>query len=232
MTVRDIVAEGIEIFGLAASQRSTDDMVRGMLERVGLSPEVMPRYPHAFSGGQRQRIAIARALAVKPDFLVLDEPLSALDLSVQAQIINLLDELQKKLSLTQLFISHDLRAVQYVSHRMAVMQLGRIVEMGPTTVVAKLRYHPYTRALFDAMKPDDMPDAVHTAEAAASASRLPLVSRLPLLNRIADGMAKGCAYAPRCERREGRCDRERPELREIETGSHHRVACWQPYLDS
>ena len=221
MTVRDLVAEGIEVFGLAASKHSIDDMAGTMLERVGLSRDAMTRYPHAFSGGERQRIAIARALAVSPDFLVLDEPLSALDLSVQAQIINLLDDLQQKLNLTQLFISHDLRAVQYVSHRMAIMHLGRIVEMGPSSSVAKDRFHPYTRALFTAM-----------ASAPSEGGDENEPRKLPIVNALADEISRGCAYASRCERQEERCHRERPVLREIEVGSHHRVACWQPYLES
>jgi oligopeptide transport system ATP-binding protein len=151
MTVREIVGEGISVFRLAATRADHEAKVADVLTRVGLRPDMMGRYPHEFSGGQRQRIGIARALALRPDFIVCDEPISALDLSVQAQIMNLLEELQDELSLSLLFISHDLRATSYMSHRIAVMYLGKIVEMGPTGEVQEKRYHPYTRALFSAI---------------------------------------------------------------------------------
>ncbi|WP_231511507.1 ABC transporter ATP-binding protein, partial [Chondromyces apiculatus] len=151
MTVREIVGEGLTIHRLAANPSDADAQVADVLQKVGLRPDLMDRFPHELSGGMRQRVGIARALAVRPDFIVCDEPVSALDLSVQAQIINLLEALQDELGVSYLFISHDLRVIQYVSHRMAVMVLGRIVEMGPTQDVSERRYHPYTRALFAAM---------------------------------------------------------------------------------
>jgi oligopeptide/dipeptide ABC transporter ATP-binding protein len=219
MTVREIVREGIDVFALAKTRAEGNDRVDHLLNRVGLDPTMATRYPHEFSGGQRQRIAIARALAVEPDFIVLDEPTSALDLSVQAQILNLLQDLQEDLGLAQLFISHDLRVVQYVSHRIAVMYLGRFVEMGPSDAVARRRYHPYTRALFGAMP-------LTAAEAA----------RRPQLKVVLEGEPpsaldppRGCAFFARCPKGEaGLCDEEVPRLSEIVSGSHHRVACWHP----
>jgi oligopeptide transport system ATP-binding protein len=151
MTVREIVGEGITVFRLARRRTEADTMIADVLTKVGLRPDMMGRYPHELSGGQRQRVGIARALAVKPDFIVCDEPISALDVSVQAQIMNLLEDLQDELSVTLLFISHDLRAVAYMSHRIAVMYLGRIVEIGSVADVREKRYHPYTRALWSAI---------------------------------------------------------------------------------
>jgi oligopeptide/dipeptide ABC transporter ATP-binding protein len=217
MTVRDIVGEGISIFDLAKNRAEADEQVTAVLRKVGLGPEALGRYPHEFSGGQRQRIGIARALAVGPDFLVCDEPVSALDVSVQAQILNLLEHLQDELGLSMLFISHDLRVVQYVSHRTAVMYLGQIVEMGPTQAVAEKRHHPYTRALWSAMP-----------EIEESGKRRLVVHGEP---PSALDPPKGCAFHPRCPRVEmGKCDVEAPVLEELVPGSHHRVACWHPEL--
>ncbi len=217
MTVRDIVGEGISIFNLAKTRAEADAQVTAVLAKVGLGPEVLGRYPHEFSGGQRQRIGIARALAVGPDFMVCDEPVSALDVSVQAQILNLLEQLQDELGLSLLFISHDLRVVQYVSHRTAVMYLGQIVEMGPTAAVAEKRHHPYTRALWSAMP-----------EIEDSGKRRLVVQGEP---PSALDPPKGCAFHPRCPRAEkGKCDVEAPVLEELLPGSHHRVACWHPEL--
>ncbi len=150
MTVREIVAEGIAIHALCPTRREADEKIAAVLGRVGLAPELGARYPHELSGGQRQRVGIARALAVGPEFIVCDEPVSALDVSVQAQVLNLLESLQDDLGLSLLFISHDLKVVEHMSHRVAVMYLGRIVEVGPSAAVAETRYHPYTRALFGA----------------------------------------------------------------------------------
>jgi oligopeptide transport system ATP-binding protein len=215
MTVREIVGEGIAIHRLARDKREAEEKVAALLTRVGLSPDMMSRYPHEFSGGQRQRIGIARALAVEPEFIVCDEPVSALDVSVQAQVLNLLEELQDDLGLSLLFISHDLRVVEYTSHRTAVMYLGRIVEMGPTADVAERRLHPYTQALFSAMPTLD----------GDGKKRLALAGEPP----SAVEPPPGCAFHPRCPRAEkGKCDVETPSLEELIPGSHHRVACWHP----
>jgi oligopeptide/dipeptide ABC transporter ATP-binding protein len=215
MTVREIAGEGIAIHKLAKDRREADEMVAAVLGKVGLSPDLMARYPHELSGGQRQRVGIARALAVEPDFIVCDEPVSALDVSVQAQVLNLLEALQDDLGLSLLFISHDLRVVEYTSHRVAVMYLGRIVEVGPSADVAATRYHPYTRALFSAV-----PSIERDGK-----KRLVLQGEPP----SAVDPPSGCAFHPRCPRAEkGKCDTETPELEELIPGSHHRVACWHP----
>jgi oligopeptide/dipeptide ABC transporter ATP-binding protein len=190
-----------------------------MLTKVGLGSDVLDRYPHEFSGGQRQRIAIARALAVRPDFVVCDEPTSALDVSVQAQILNLLEKLQDELSVSYLFISHDLRVVAYTSHRIAVMYLGRIVEMGPAKEVSERRLHPYTHALFGAL-PKEGPK-----EGPKERPKRVLMGEPP----SALDPPRGCVFHTRCPRVEkGRCDVDTPELTEIVPGSHHRVACFHP----
>lgn len=151
MKVRDIIAEGIDIHGLAKTAEERDAMVDELLEIVGLNKEHANRYPHEFSGGQRQRIGIARALAVNPKFIVCDEAISALDVSIQAQIVNLLKRLQKEIGLTYLFIAHDLSMVKYISDRIAVMYRGRIVEMGSAECVYNNPQHPYTKSLLSAV---------------------------------------------------------------------------------
>ena len=217
MTVRDIVGEGISIFDLAKNRAEADEKVTEVLARVGFGPEMLGRYPHELSGGQRQRIGIARALAVNPEFLICDEPVSALDISVQAQILNLLDHLQESLGLSLLFISHDLRVVTYMSHRIAVMYAGQLVETGPTPAVAEKRHHPYTRALFSAVPSIEQ----------GGQRRLVVQGEPP----SALDPPKGCAFHPRCPRAEkGKCDVEAPALEELVPGSHHRVACWHPEL--
>jgi len=222
MTVGDIVREGIDVFKLADSRTEAHDKVAELLDRVGIDPSFMSRYPHEFSGGQRQRIAIARALAVEPDFVVLDEPTSALDMAVQAQILNLLQDLQEELGLSQLFISHNLRTVQYVSHRIGVMYLGKLIELGPSDAVSRRRHHPYTRALFDAIPQKTLPDA--------GKRRLQLV--LDGEPPSAIDPPAGCAFFSRCPSAEvGVCDDSEPPLAEIVRGSHHRVACWHPHTD-
>jgi oligopeptide/dipeptide ABC transporter ATP-binding protein len=215
MTVREIVGEGIAIHRLAQGPAESEARVAEVIGKVGLRPDMMGRFPHEFSGGQRQRIAIARALAVRPDFVVCDEPVSALDLSVQAQIVNLLEDLQDDLSLGLLFISHDLRVVEHISHRIAVMYLGRLVEVGPASEVAERRYHPYTRALFEAVP----------SPGRAGRPRRVLAGELP----SATSPPEGCVFHPRCPKaEEGRCDAETPPLVELVAGSHHRVACFHP----
>jgi oligopeptide transport system ATP-binding protein len=155
--VRDIVAEGIDIHRLAASPGEREDRVRELLGAVGLHPSAASRYPHEFSGGQRQRIGIARALALDPRFIVCDEPISALDVSIQAQIVNLLQKLQEEKKLTYLFIAHDLSMVRYLSSRIAVMCRGRLVELGPAEEVCRRPLHPYTQSLISAIP---LPDPV------------------------------------------------------------------------
>ena len=151
MKVRDIIAEGIDIHGIVKTRAERDAKVNELLKMVGLNPEHANRYPHEFSGGQRQRIGIARALAVNPRFIVCDEPISALDVSIQAQIVNLLKQLQKEQQLTYLFIAHDLSMVKYISDRIAVMYQGKIVELGTADAVYHQPFHPYTKSLLSAI---------------------------------------------------------------------------------
>ncbi|MEB2313573.1 MAG: ABC transporter ATP-binding protein [Sorangiineae bacterium] len=218
MTVRATLSEALRIHGLVGSRSEEEGRVESLLRRVGLRPEAMSRYPHEFSGGQRQRIGIARALAVEPDFIVCDEPISALDVSIQAQIVNLLLDLQDELGLSYLFVSHDLKVVEYVSHRVAVMYLGKLVEVAPAAALYARRHHPYTRALLSAIP---VPDP--------SRRRLRILLEGDVPSPI-DPPA-GCAFHPRCPRAEpGKCDVETPPLVEIEPGSHHRVACFHPYV--
>ena len=151
MKVRDIIAEGMDIHGIVKNRAERDAKVNELLKMVGLNPEHANRYPHEFSGGQRQRIGIARALAVNPRFIVCDEPISALDVSIQAQIVNLLKKLQKEQQLTYLFIAHDLSMVKYISDRIAVMYQGKIVELGTADEVYHQAFHPYTKSLLSAI---------------------------------------------------------------------------------
>jgi oligopeptide transport system ATP-binding protein len=219
MTVRQIVGEAIQIHKLAKTKKDEEARVAQLLQQVGLRPETMGRYPHEFSGGQRQRIGIARALAVEPEFIVCDEPISALDVSIQAQIVNLLVQLQEELGLSYLFISHDLKIVEHMSHRVAVMYLGKIVEQAPAAAIYETPRHPYTRALLSAIPALD-----------------PSHKKLRVL---AEGDApspidppSGCTFHPRCPRAQaGQCDKEVPELRELVEGSGHKVACWHPHVD-
>ena len=210
MRVEAIVGEGLRIhkIGNRAERRAR---VRELLDLVGLSPEAASRYPHEFSGGQRQRIGIARALALGPKFVVADEAVSALDVSIQAQILNLLEDLQQRLSLTLLFISHDLRVVEHIADRVAIMYLGRIVEEGPRAAVYGAARHPYTRALLSAVP---IPDPTRKPQ------RQHLVGEPP----SSVSPPPGCAFHPRCPFATEQCRREIPPL---ETGQGgHAVACW------
>ncbi|WP_100403317.1 ABC transporter ATP-binding protein [Bacillus sp. FJAT-42315] len=151
MKVADIIAEGLDIHGLVKSKKERMEKVYGLLETVGLNREHANRYPHEFSGGQRQRLGIARALAVEPDFIIADEPISALDVSIQAQVVNLLQKLQKEKGLTYLFIAHDLSMVKYISDRIGVMYFGKLVELAPSDVLYEKPLHPYTQSLLSAI---------------------------------------------------------------------------------
>ncbi len=206
--VRDIVAEPIRVLGLAASAQAERERVAQLLRQVGLSPDDGEKYPHEFSGGQRQRISIARALSGNPEFLVCDEPTSALDVSVQAQILNLMTELQERLSLTYLFISHNLAVVSHVADRVGVMYLGRMVELAASDQLFAAPRHPYTRMLMDAI-----PDLQMSGKA-----RTPVAGEVP--NPLAP--PAGCAFNPRCPHANDRCRTERPQL--ISHGSAA-VAC-------
>ncbi len=204
MTVLDIVGEPLLVNGVS-DRKAREARVRDLLVQVGLKPHFLRRYPHAFSGGQRQRIGIARALALHPKLVVADEPVSALDASVQAQVLNLLRELQDGLGLTYLFVAHDLSVVRHISDRVAVMYVGKIVELAPVDRLFRSPAHPYTEALLAAV-PVPNPKAKK--------------KRVLLSGEVADpgNAPPGCAFHPRCPYAEARCRREVPELREIAPG--------------
>jgi peptide/nickel transport system ATP-binding protein len=210
MTVGAIVGEALIIHKLAKTQREFEQRVAQLLETVGLHPQHMRRYPHEFSGGQRQRIGIARALAVSPRLIVCDEPVSALDVSIQAQVINLLEDLQDTFRLTYVFIAHDLSVVEHISTRIAVMYLGRIVEIAPARKLYTSPRHPYTEALLSAVP---IPDP------AVKRQRIVLQGDVP--NPIKP--PAGCHFHPRCPHVMERCRTEEPLLREIEPG--RKAAC-------
>lgn len=212
MTVADIIGEPLDIHKMCQSAKDREDRIKELLEIVSLNDDHASRYPHEFSGGQRQRVGIARALAVKPELIVCDEPISALDVSIQAQVINMLEDLQNEFGLTYLFIAHDLSMVRHISDRVGVMYLGSIVEIGKTDEIYDRHCHPYTEALLSAVP---IVDPVLGKEANSIILEGEVPS--PLAN------IKGCKFKTRCTRRTAICDELVPELREI--GSDHMVAC-------
>ena len=210
MRVRDILAEPIRNFGLASSARDLDARIAALMDKVRLPREAVGRWPHEFSGGQRQRIGIARALAAEPDLIICDEAVSALDVSVKAQIVNLLQDIQQELGLALLFISHDLAIVEHMTHRVAVMYLGKIVEVAPKRAIFAAPRHPYTKALLS---------AVPVPEPGAARERIILKGDVP----SPINPPKGCRFHTRCPYAFDRCRSEEPALRPTEHG--HLAAC-------
>ena len=212
MTVGDIVGEAIDIHKLAANKKERHDMIISMLERVGLNSEHANRYPHEFSGGQRQRVGIARALAVNPQFIVCDEPISALDVSIQAQVVNMFEELQEQMGLTYLFIAHDLSVVKHISDRIGVMYLGKMVELADSYELVARSLHPYTKSLISAIP---IADPIK----ARASKRIVLQGDVPSpLNP-----PTGCRFRTRCPYADECCAQKEPEWREVDKG--HYVAC-------
>ena len=215
MTVADIIGEAIDIHKLAANKQERYDIIIEMLRRVGLNSEHANRYPHEFSGGQRQRVGIARALAVNPQFIVCDEPISALDVSIQAQVINMFEDLQQELGLTYLFIAHDLSVVKHISNRIGVMYLGKLVELADSYELTTHSVHPYTKSLISAIPIAD-------PKTARQNKRIVLEGDVPSpLNP-----PSGCRFRTRCPYATEQCAAEQPEWREISAG--HYVACHHP----
>ena len=212
MTVKDIVGEALDIHNLSSSENERTEMIYKQLLQVGLLPKHADRYPHEFSGGQRQRIGTARTLAICPEFIVCDEPVSSLDVSIQAQVINLLEDLKEKLGLTYLFIAHDLSIVRYISDKVGVMYMGKLVEMADSETIYKTPAHPYTNALLSAI-PVSCSDKIGTD------------NRIILNGEISGSanLASGCRFHPRCRYASIRCVEEEPEMRQI--GLEHYVAC-------
>ena len=212
MTVGEIIGEAIDVHKLAKNKRERNDRIHKLLVEVGLNSEHSNRYPHEFSGGQQQRIGIARALAVEPEFIVCDEPVSALDVSIQSQIVNMLEDMQKDLGLTYLFIAHDLSVVRHISNRIGVMYLGNIVELAKSNVLHRNPLHPYTKTLLSAVP---IPDP----EKSRARQRIILEGDIP----SPMNPPSGCRFHTRCPIAEDICKVEIPEWREIEEG--HFVAC-------
>ena len=213
MTAEDIIGEPLDVHHLCANRRERRDKVISLMELVGLNSEHATRYAHEFSGGQRQRIGIARALAVDPKFIVCDEPVSALDVSIQAQVINMFEDLQNQLGVAYLFIAHDLLVVQHISNRIAVMYLGHVVELADANELMSYPKHPYTQSLLSAVP---IPDP----RTARKKNRIVLEGDVPSpLN-----MPSGCPFRTRCRYATEQCAMERPEL--TDRGGGHMVACW------
>ena len=212
MKVRDLVGEPLQVHGLAGHRSSYLDRVAGLLETVGLLPDMADRYPHEFSGGQRQRIGIARALALEPSLIICDEPVSALDVSIQAQVVNVLQSLQERLGLAYLFIAHDLAVVRHLSHRVAVMYLGRIVEIAPRDALYREPLHPYTRALLS---------AVPVADPVIERARQRIVVQGEVPSAL--NPPPGCRFHTRCPVALARCRSDDPPLQDL--GGGRAVAC-------
>lgn len=211
LSVREVIDEPLRIHGMGTRQER-EDRVRELLGKVGLSSHHMNLYPYQFSGGQRQRIGIARALSLRPQMIVCDEPVSALDVSVQAQVLNLLEELQEEMGLTYLFIAHDLSVVEHISDRVMIMYLGQIVESAPASLIYREPLHPYTQALLSAI-PE--PDPLIQRQRVRLAGSVPDPSSPPA----------GCRFHTRCQYAEAKCRVEVPSLREFNDGERRRVAC-------
>lgn len=212
MTVGDIVGEAIDIHKLASSRKDRQDRIIEMLRRVGLNSEHANRYPHEFSGGQRQRVGIARALAVGPEFIVCDEPISALDVSIQAQVVNMFEDLQQEMGLTYLFIAHDLAVVKHISNRIGVMYLGKLVELAPANELTFHSIHPYTRSLVSAIPVAD-PNISRTRKRIVLEGDVPSPVNPP----------SGCRFRTRCPYADALCAESEPEFKEVSSG--HFAAC-------
>lgn len=212
MTVSDIIGEPLDVHKLYGNRKEREEKIQHLMDLVGLSSEHASRYAHEFSGGQRQRIGIARSLAVDPKFIVCDEPVSALDVSIQAQVVNMFEDLQKKLGLTYLFIAHDLLVVKHISTRIAVMYLGKLIEIGPSDELYHHPLHPYTISLLSAVP---VPDP----KIARANERIHLEGDVPSPLH----MPSGCPFRTRCPRATAKCAESMPELKEISAG--HSVAC-------
>lgn len=212
MTVTDIIGEALDVHQLVGSKAERKKRVEDLLDMVGLNPDHATRYPHEFSGGQRQRIGIARALAVEPKFIICDEPISALDVSIQAQVVNLLQELQDRLGLTYLFIAHDLSMVKHISDRVAVMYLGKMVELADSAELYDNPLHPYTKALLSAIPVPD-PEVEATKERIVLTGDLPSPINPP----------SGCHFRTRCPMATEKCAQIEPEFVEVKKG--HWAAC-------
>jgi oligopeptide transport system ATP-binding protein len=212
MTIGQILAEPLKVHGIVPSSAAREERVRELLVQVGLAPQHARRYPHQLSGGQRQRVGIARALAMEPALIICDEPVSALDVSIQAQIINLLEDLQSRLGLTYLFIAHDLSVVRHISDRVGVMYLGKLVEIADRAAVYERPTHPYTRALLSAVPIPD-PDLEARRNRTVLRGEVPSPLNPP----------GGCVFHPRCPIAEPRCSAQVPALRQMRSG--HWAAC-------
>ena len=210
LTVEEIISEPLDVYNIGDKGQRRERVIE-LLEKVGLNKDHLGRYPHEFSGGQRQRIGIAKALSIKPEFILCDEPISALDVSIQAQVVNMLEDLQEELGLTYLFIAHDLSMVRYISHRIGVMYLGKLVEKGPSDEIYNHPAHPYTQALLSSVLEPDPKMATKTIKALEGDVPSPL------------NPPKGCRFVTRCKYAMKKCYEIEPKLKEI--SPDHSVAC-------